>query len=81
MVLGKRWLFSIGNGAEIRPLEKGRKPLSFDDFYVATHFQSFSSCSQFNFKDKIINCAELFKIISSFFPLNFLIVGKFGKAG
>ena len=21
----KRWLFSIGNGAEIRPLEKGRK--------------------------------------------------------
>ena len=25
MVLGKRWLFSIGNGAEIRPLEKGRK--------------------------------------------------------
>ena len=25
MVLGKRWLFSIGNGAEIWPLEKGRK--------------------------------------------------------
>ena len=25
MVLGKRWLFLIGNGAEIRPLEKGRK--------------------------------------------------------
>ena len=25
MVLRKRWLFSIGNGAEIRPLEKGRK--------------------------------------------------------
>ena len=25
MVLEKRWLFSIGNGAEIRPLEKGRK--------------------------------------------------------
>ena len=25
MVLGKRWLFSIGNGAEIQPLEKGRK--------------------------------------------------------
>ena len=25
MVLGKRWLFSIGNGAEIRPLEMGRK--------------------------------------------------------
>ena len=24
MVLGKRWLFSIGNGAEIRPLEMGR---------------------------------------------------------
>ena len=25
MVLGKKkWLFSIGNGAEIRPLEKGR---------------------------------------------------------
>ena len=25
MVLGKRWLFLIGNVAEIRPLEKGRK--------------------------------------------------------
>ena len=25
MVFGKRWLFSIGNGAEIRPLDKGRK--------------------------------------------------------
>ena len=25
MVLGKMWLFSIGNGAEIQPLEKGRK--------------------------------------------------------
>ena len=25
MVLGKRRLFSIGNGAEIRPLEKDRK--------------------------------------------------------
>ena len=25
MVLGKGWLFSIGNGAEIRPIEKGRK--------------------------------------------------------
>ena len=25
MVLGKGLLFSIGNGAEIRPLEKGRK--------------------------------------------------------
>ena len=25
MVLEKRWLYSIGNRAEIRPLEKGRK--------------------------------------------------------
>ena len=25
MVLGKKWLVSIGNGAEIRPLEEGRK--------------------------------------------------------
>ena len=25
MVLGKRWLFSFGKGAEIRLLEKGRK--------------------------------------------------------
>ena len=25
----KRWLFSIGNGAEIRPLEMGRNPLKF----------------------------------------------------
>ena len=28
MVLGKRWLYSIGYGAEIRPLEKGRKALT-----------------------------------------------------
>ena len=25
MVLEKKWLFFIGNGAEIRPLEMGRK--------------------------------------------------------
>ena len=25
MVLGKKWLFLIGNGAEFRPLEMGRK--------------------------------------------------------
>ena len=25
MVLGKRWLFLIGNGAEIQPLKKDRK--------------------------------------------------------
>ena len=25
MVLGKMWLFLIGNGAKIRPLEMGRK--------------------------------------------------------
>ena len=25
MVLGKMWLFSIGNGTEIQPLEMGRK--------------------------------------------------------
>ena len=25
MVLGKKWLFLIGNGAENQPLEKGRK--------------------------------------------------------
>ena len=25
MVLGKRWLSSIGNGAEFQPLEMGRK--------------------------------------------------------
>ena len=25
MVSGKKWLFSIGNGAESRPLEMGRK--------------------------------------------------------
>ena len=32
MVLGKRWLFSIGNGAKIRSLEKDRKSTvkSFD---------------------------------------------------
>ena len=30
MVLGKRWLFSIGNGAEIRSLEMGRLCPAFD---------------------------------------------------
>ena len=29
MVLGKRWLFLIGNGAEVRPLEMGRKSPAF----------------------------------------------------
>ena len=31
MVLGKRWLFSIWNGAEIRPLELDRKSPDFKD--------------------------------------------------
>ena len=30
MVLGKRWLFFIGNGAEIRLLEMGRKGPAID---------------------------------------------------
>ena len=31
MVLGKKWLFFIGNGDEIWPLEKGREsPVSHD---------------------------------------------------
>ena len=36
MVLGKRWLFSFGNGAEIEPLEKGRKSpvIRLDSFLV-----------------------------------------------
>ena len=29
MVLGEKWLFSVGNGAIIRPLEKGRKSPGF----------------------------------------------------
>ena len=29
MVLGKRWLFLTGNGAEIRPLEMDRKSPEF----------------------------------------------------
>ena len=32
MVLGKRWLFSIGNGAENQPLEMGRKSPDFTPF-------------------------------------------------
>ena len=32
MVLGKRWLFLIGNGAEIRPLEMGTKGPAEDRF-------------------------------------------------
>ena len=39
MVLGKRWLFSIGNGAEIRPLVMGRKFPELD----CTFTQSFQS--------------------------------------
>ena len=31
MVLGKKWLFSIENGAEIRPLEMGRKSPVFKE--------------------------------------------------
>ena len=36
MVLGIMWLFSIGNGAKIQPLEKGRKSpaLSRSDKYA-----------------------------------------------
>ena len=34
MVLGKRWLFFIGNGAEIRPLEMGRKGPANDRKYL-----------------------------------------------
>ena len=39
MVLGKRWLFSIGNGAEIWPLEMGRK--SPETFVVTMHRTGF----------------------------------------
>ena len=44
MVLEKRWLFSVGNGAEIRPLEKGRKcsVMSYNNkwyhFMLQVHF-------------------------------------------
>ena len=34
MVLGKRWLFLIGNGDEIRPLEMGRKSPAFTSVYI-----------------------------------------------
>ena len=37
MVLGKKWLFLIGNGAEIRPLEMGRK--SPDGVWVSCIFK------------------------------------------
>ena len=41
MVLGRRCLFLIGNGAEIRPLEKGRKsPVVFlKDFFEKLNFE------------------------------------------
>ena len=32
----KKWLFSIGNGAEIRPLEKGRKSPAIKTYLVGT---------------------------------------------
>ena len=40
MVLGKRWLFLIGNGAEIRPLEMGRKgPADMQLVIIGDHQQ------------------------------------------
>ena len=45
MELGKRWLFLIGNGAEIRPLEKGRKsPEKKDLAWNRFFFLSYSCC-------------------------------------
>ena len=38
MVLGKkRWLFSIGNGAQIRPLEMGRKSPDTESYTASAH--------------------------------------------
>ena len=37
MKLGKRWLFLVGNGVEIRPLEKGRKYPGIGGYMYAHH--------------------------------------------
>ena len=42
MVMGKKWLFSIGNGAEIRPLEKGRNCPDYN-FFSLPSFDSASN--------------------------------------
>ena len=44
-----RWLFSIGNGAKIRPLEKGRKSRAKVTFYRASNIQTVNNKS--NLKD------------------------------
>ena len=47
MVFGKRWLFSIGSGAEIRPQEMGRKsPELRKHLAYYAHFCSFGLTSQ-----------------------------------
>ena len=46
MVLGKSWLFSIGNGAEIRPLEKGRNSLCIQCEKLRTVLLS-AACNSF----------------------------------
>ena len=35
----KRWLFSIGNGVEIGPLEMGRKSPDFNKIYIADPYE------------------------------------------
>ena len=50
MTMGKRWLFSFGNGAEIQPLEKGRKsPVCF-------YFYGF--CSIYNGSPVVLDCIK-----------------------
>ena len=44
MALGKKWLFSIGNGAEIRPLEMGRKSPEYLLEIVKETFHNHSLC-------------------------------------
>ena len=53
MVMGKMWLFLIGNGAEIRPLEKGRKcPKCFKilntSFSVFNKMLGYQGCNLLN---------------------------------
>ena len=45
MVLGKRWLFSIGNGAEIRPLKMGRKSPDATLYSISSESSLFAKIS------------------------------------
>ena len=62
MVLGKRWLFSIWNGAEIRPLEKGRKPPALCNLTLKSSAKIFSQNNARSLLKNVQNPEILIKI-------------------